>query len=77
MINLGRFTISLESYWKTRAGLGYFVIVDGFVRLRNGVVRRTSRKLHDVNVAVAVAMATAVRLMYAHLRAESRRFRSG
>lgn len=63
MINLGGFTISWKPDRKTRAGLRHFIVVDGFVRLRDGVVRRASRKLHDVNVAVAMPMATTVRLM--------------
>lgn len=77
MIDLGGFTVPLESYRKIRAGLGHLIVFDGFVRLRDGVIRRTGGQLHDVNVAVSVSVTTAVRLMDARLQTKSRRFRTG
>lgn len=73
VIDLRWFPVSLKSYGEIRPSLGYLVVFRRFVRFRDRVVRRTGRKLHDVDVAVSMSVSTAVRLVDPRLGAESRR----
>lgn len=67
VIDLGGFSISLKSYGEVWPGLGHLLVFHVFVRLGDGVVRWTGRKLDYVDVAVSMTVSTAVRLMNSRL----------
>lgn len=67
VIDLGGFSISLKSHGEVWPGLGHLLVFHVFVRLGDGVVRWTGRKLDYVDVAVSMTVSTAVRLMNSRL----------
>lgn len=67
VIDLGGFSISLKSYGEVWPGLGHLLVFHVFVRLGDGVIRWTGRKLDYVDVAVSMTVSTAVRLMNSRL----------
>lgn len=67
MIDLGGFSIPLKSYGEIWPGLGHLLVFHVLVRLGDGVIRWTGRKLDYVYVAVSMTVSTAIRLMNSRL----------
>ena len=67
MIDLGGFSVPLKSYGEIWPGLGHLLVFHVLVRLGDGVIRWTGRKLDYVYVAVSMTVSTAIRLMNSRL----------